>query len=222
MKKVKFLEQAGLMNKETKNVTIYIDGIEETNLTIDQTKYDDTINAKIHFGTGAISFTNPPPNNTIITADYTFGTIANGTKLMYDQSIDGNSKNIDITFIDPVHIKDGLIIYENGALDSTANLWAICPQYGAYIDDRLPITGVYKDDNGNIVPAIGGEKIIANHVVDQLLLGTAYVGVYFDIEARSIAIPPGYIIRLRINAGSATNLKAYVRMEINRERTAIK
>jgi hypothetical protein len=175
------------------------------------------------FSRGKITFDSAPANSVAITADYEYATIGGGTaKLEYDQASDGDSKTIEVSFCDPIHIKDGLVAFENGAFDSTINVYVYCPQYGVYVDDRLPATGVYSDDNGNIAPALGAEKMIAHYVVDQKLFGSVYVGMYFDVEARSTAMPPGYKVKMVIDAGSATNLKAYARLEINRERSEIK
>ena len=212
-----------LGNKEVKNVVVYFDAVEqESGYTVDLTTYDSNLNKSVSFSRGVITFDTPPATDVVITADYEYGEMGIGSQLIYDQAVDGDSKSVDISFIDPIHIKDGLVAFENGELDSTLNVYAICPQYGTYIDDRLPITGVYADDNGNYVPAIGAEKIISRYVVDQIMLGSVHVGAYFDVEARSTALPPGYKIRFSINAGSATNLKVYARLEINRERGAIK
>jgi hypothetical protein len=212
-----------LVNKEVKNVKVYLDDIEqESGYTVDLTQYDSGLNKSLSFSRGIITFDTAPEADAVITADYEYGEMGAGNQLIYDQTIDGDTKSIDVSFIDPIHIKDGLVAFENGALDSVLSVYAVCPQYGVYIDDRLPATGVYSDDNGNIQPAIGSEKIISRYVVDQILLGTVHVGTYFDVEARSTAMPPGYVIRFSINAGSATNLKVYARLEINRERGAIK
>jgi hypothetical protein len=211
-----------LANKEIKNLKVYLDGVETSAFTLDKTTYDASLNEITHFCRGVVTFDEAPSIGKVITADYEYGEIGTGAKLVYDQALDGASKIIEVCFIDPIHIKDGLIAFEGGELDSIVNVAAICPQYGTYIDDRLPATGVYGDDNGNIVPALGDDKEISRYVVDQIVLGTCHVGTYFNVEARSGAMPPGYKVRLTIDAGSATTLKLYARLEINRQRNSIK
>jgi hypothetical protein len=199
------------LHKEVKDVTIYFDGVEvdSADYTVDVTVSADQ-NKTDHFARGFVTFNTAPGSGVAITADYKWLGIGDGAaELVYDQSNDGVSKTIDITFADPTHIKDGVIYFMNGALDAKVNVYALCP-----------VNGVYKDDNKNLLVA-QAEHIVGHYVVNHRLMGDSPMGHYFDVEARSGAMPAGYIVRCIIDAGSATNLKAVFRLEINRQRTHV-
>lgn len=199
-----------LDNKEVRNVAIYVGEDEIENFSIDVSEFEDN-NKATHFSTGKITFDVAPPDGVEITADYEYATISGDSdnSLEFDFESDESPKTIDIGFCDPAHIKDGVVFYQNGELDSKMNVYVICPE-GNY----------YKNNNGGYAYA-STDTIIAHYVVEQPLLGTAEMGVYFDVEARSTAVPNNYKIRVTIDKGSATTLKGCVRLEINRQRTVI-
>ena len=194
---------------ETRGATIAIDGVpQESGVTVDISEYQDN-NGCLHYGTGKITFDVAPAIDAVITATYQWGEIGTGEQLIYIEANDDSPKTVDFNFVDPVHIKDGMIFWKNGAPDSKANLYVIIPN-GAY----------YYDKNGVLKQAIG-EVIAERYVIDFMMNGEADVGVYFDVETRSSPIPKGMIIRGVIDAGSATDFYCCVRLEINRERTVV-
>jgi hypothetical protein len=230
---------------ENKNINVYVNPpgsssssssqlspIDEDDYSVDLSQFDSVCNMAEHFSRGVLTFNEAPVDGSEIYVDYEYAEIMEGTELKYDQSVDGDSKDIIIRFCDPVHIKDGLVIFEGGTFDSTVSICAMCPQIGTYYDDRLThydIPGIgsigkyhfYKDNNGDVQLNTGANMVISEYVKDHPLFGTCHRGIPFDVEARSSAFPPGYFLKLTINAGSATNLKAIARLEINRQRTAI-
>ena len=200
-----------LDNKEIRNLTVYVDGVEETGISLDNSEYVDN-NYSSHFCRGVITFDTAPGNGLAITADYEYAQIGGDTDsdLTFDFGADGsNPKTYYLQFADPVHIKDGVCFYQSGELDSRLNVYVVCPA-GQY----------YFDNNG--APALAAaEVVLAHYVVDQPLMGDAPMGVYFDVEARSKAIPSNYKLKVTVDKGSSTTLKGCLRLEINRERTMI-
>ncbi|MFA7219108.1 MAG: hypothetical protein WC119_01090 [Synergistaceae bacterium] len=130
-------------------------------------------------------------------------------ELSFDFSVDESPKTIYVDWCDPIHIKDGVVYFSGGTMDSHIDIWMVCPQ-GQY----------YLDNNGN--PAYAHtETPIAYYVINQIMAGDAEMGIYFDVEARSTAIPNNYKLKVVINKGSATELRGCLRLEINRQRTVI-
>ena len=201
------------VHKEIRNATIRVGGVElyPEEFTIDATDPGDN-NSASYYARGFVDLVVPPGVDVDVDADYEWLDIGGGdVELVYDQpQEDPGVKTMNVTFADPIHIKDGVIFFTGGALDAKINVFAVCPAGGAYLDD-----------NGNVKIAMG-ERVISHYVVDHRLLGDAAMGHYFNVEARSGAMPPGYMIRCTVDPGSATDLKAVFRLELNRERTHVK
>jgi hypothetical protein len=199
-----------LDNPTVKEVTIKLDGVEqESGVTICDGICDG--NESTHFQCGKVTFDTAPESSVVITADYKKGSIGNDVtnRLEFEFSLNDQTQTKEIEFIDPIHIKDGVCFYKNGSLDSKMNVYLVCPA-GAY----------YYDNNGN--PGLAQSDLeIAHYVIEQPLNGSAEMGIYFDVESRSTALPVGYKIKVVVENGSGTNLEGHVRLEINRQRTII-
>lgn len=202
--------QFQLDQKETRSLTVKQDGvmIPASAYSIDATTYVDG-NSASHFSYGLLTFAAAPASGVAITADYEYATIGTGDTTVFEASAEDQTYVTWMNFCDPVHIKDGVAIFENGAIDTVLNVYVVCP------------AGYYYYDN-NVTPQYAvTDTIIHHYVVDQILLGTAHVGIYFDVEARSKALPIYYRLKVEINSGSSSTFKGFARMEINRQRTII-
>lgn len=201
-----------LPHKEVRNVVVRVDGIEVDDFSIDYTELDSIGNKAESYCRGVITPTgNPWPGGVLIDCDYDYAEIGSDSdnEMKFDFTVEDSPKSITLGYCDPIHIKDGVVFYDGGEVDSTLNVYIICPA-GNY----------YKDNNGNYAYAFT-DITIAYYVVDQMLLGSAPMGIYFDVEARSTAIPNNYKVKIVIDKGSSTTLKGCVRLEINRQRTTI-
>lgn len=198
-----------LDHKEVRSVVVYLDGTETETFTVDYSAFENN-NKAVHFSRGRITFSEAPANGVAITADYQYATIGGEEDLLiFDFSTDTSPKTIWLEHCDPVHIKDGVVFYQNGELDSKLNVYIVCPAGNYYYDN-------------NDTPAYASEDTdIMHYVFNQVLSGSAEMGVYFDVEARSKAVPKNYKVKMVIDKGSATSLKGSIRLEINRERTVI-
>jgi hypothetical protein len=199
-----------LDNKEVSNVVMYLDSTPTTAFTVDYSTFIDN-NAASHFSRGLVTFNAPPSEGVEITADYTYAVIGTSPEdnLTFTFSATGQEKIVYVHFCDPAHIKDGVTFFRNGEIDSILNAYVVCPAGGYYLDN-------------NSVPQYAfTETVLQHYVIDQILMGDAEMGVYFDVEARSRAMPVGYKLKFVISNGSAANLQGVVRLEINRERTSI-
>jgi len=199
-----------LANKEVRNVSIEVDGESVSEFSVDYSQFESG-NQVINWCQGKVTFDTAPTSGQI-TASYEYAEIAGGQEGIWDFSVDqGTTKTIDFSFCDPVHIKDGLICFQNGALDSMIDMYVVCPQ-GMY----------YSKNDGSYGIAGSGGQLIKHYVQHHRLLGDATMGIYANTETRSLAIPIGYIIRMVITKGSATDsFKGWIRLEMNRERTVI-
>jgi hypothetical protein len=226
-----------LSRPEVRGVVVLLDGVpqvENTDYTVDYSTYDDQYNAITHYCTGTVTFVAAPAAGVVVAAGYAYAVIGcDHCSLTYDFGKDSSNSSssssyssqtsdssensegnhdehiVNLTFCDPVHIKDGFIAFMNGEIDSTGNVYVVCPA-------GYP----YQDNAGNTHTA-EVDTIIEHYVNDIRLMGDVPQGQYFDVETRSDPVPPGYIIRVVINRGSSTTLKGYTRLEINRERTMI-
>ena len=199
-----------LDHQDVRNVITKFDDVtQEDGYTVDYSTYEDN-NLVTHFCVGKVTFDEAPSAGVVITADYVYATIAGADNLLtFDFSVDESPKTMVFEHCDPIHVKDGVVFYQNGETDSVMNLYIMCPN-GTY----------YYDNNGS--PKLATEDtVIMHYVVDQIMNGSAEMGIYIDVEGRSTAIPVSYYIKIVVDKGSANNLKGSVRMEINRQRTII-
>lgn len=198
--------------KEVKGVKMYLDSVQTTAFSVDYSTYING-NQASHFCRGLVTFAEPPVSGAAITADYMYATIGkenSNNTLSFDFSGSADTtKTLEVVFCDPAHIKDGVVYFQNGEMDSTLDIYLMCPA-----------GGYYRDNNGNIGYAFT-EVVLSHYVVKQIMNGTADMGIYYDVEARSTAVPPGYFVRAVVNKGSANELRGCIRLEINRERTVI-
>ena len=198
-----------LPHHKVRNVVIYHDSVDVTsqyNVSSDVI-VDGIITT---FGDGTISIDTPPAAGTVITADYEYAVIGGGAPLTWDPSsfID-SAITLNISFCDPFHIKDGVIKYAGGALDSKVDMYVVCPAGQYYYDHNMNIRYAVSDVN------------LAHYVIGSICNGTADVGVYFNTESRSSWIPSVYIVRAVVNKGSATAFSGSITLELNRQRTVI-
>jgi len=194
---------------ETRGATIYIDGTPQASgVTVDISTYEDN-NGCTHFGTGKVTFDVAPAVGEAITATYQWAEIGTASQIIYDATSDSSPKTINLEFCDPVHIKDGLVMWKNGASDSTANLYVMVPD-GQY----------YYDKNGALKQA-SGDTSVDHYVIDFMMNGDCPMGTEFDVETRSAPIPKGMQIKIVVDEGSATDFYFCARLEINRERTVV-
>lgn len=201
-----------LDHKEVRNLTAKLDGVNvaSSNVSADVSTFIDG-NKNLHWADGEITFDTAPSNASSITVDYEYAFIGDDSvnEISFDFSTDSSPKTIYVEWCDPIHIKDGVVYFSGGAMDSKIDVWMVCPQ-GKY----------YLDNNRN--PAYAFSEVpIAYYVVNQIMSGDAEAGIHFDVESRSTAIPNGYKLKAVINKGSSNILKGCLRVEINRERTVI-
>jgi hypothetical protein len=202
-----------LDNLEVRNVTVYVDAAEETNVSVDYTDISADGNEVISFSRGVITFDTAPANSAVITADYEYAGIADGTKAIWDFSADNtNPKTFNLPFCDPVHIKDGKVLYMQGDKNCKIDVYVVCPQGGYYLDN-----------NKSIKVATTGEVVIDHYVVEQTCYGDVPMGIDFIVEARSKALPNYYFVRFVVdNGGTAANFRGSITLELNRQRTSVR
>ena len=219
-----------LPKQEVRQVQILVNGsplIEGTDYSVDYTTYDSDYNEIVHFCTGTVTMTVAPADGAVIAAGYAYAAIGCGkcvfewdfSKDEPDNSSSSSSQTPEtndpdtitkeISFCDPVHIKDGTLVFSDGKLDSTADMYVVCP------------AGYYYKDNAGGLHMASEDLVVEHYVIDQRMLGWANMGITFDVESRSKPLFPGYKIRLVVKRGSATILRGYARLEINRQRTII-
>jgi hypothetical protein len=199
-----------LDNMEVRNVSAYVDGTYTSGITVDYSTYPD-YNESDHFCRGLVTFDIAPISGEVITASYEYCDIAGDADntLVFDFTTDNSPKTVDIVFCDPVHIKDGVLFYEGGALDAKVDLYVLAPG-----------PTYYQDNNGDY-RLTTEDKIVSHYVVNHRMIGSAPHGHLFNVETRSVPLPSGYKIRLVFDKGSATDLSGFVQLEINRQRTHI-
>lgn len=210
-----------LPHMEVNNVKIYLDGQELSSdeFEVDYSYYDSNYNQALHFCRGKVTFSNPPNDQVDITATYNYCQIGNGDELVFSFGLETNqTQTKTLMFCDPVHIKDGVACYLNGSIDSIVSVNLIVFEGYPYMDNNNSY--INTKTNEQYIAQEGGQTIM-NYVNNVVLLGDVPMGTYFDVEARSSAMPPIMGVVVTVKNGSAVNFKCTARLEINRQRTMI-
>lgn len=190
---------------------IRVDGniVDSEEYSVDYSQYDSDINQVLHFCRGEVTFNTPPGNGSAVEATYAYGTIGDGDSFFLDFGIADQTKTISLSFIDPVHIKSGIIYYKNGKNDSLVN---------AYIN--VPVGAYYYNNNEELQNNAGpGEIQISKYVNNIIINGDGEIN--FTGEARARSIPPFFPLTIEVNNGSSLNLEVWGRLDVHRQRTVI-
>jgi hypothetical protein len=201
---------------EARGLSVKVGGstVDPSNYTYDATEHDSDYNQTIHFSEGVITFNTPPGNGVAVTASYQYAVIGGGPKAAFDFEGSGlTEKIIDIEFCDPMHIKDGMLYWINGAPMHTFDVYVVVPPWYPW-----------RNNNGTLLINDTGADLVCQHyVVNTCMIGDCPMGTDMTVEARSMALFPGYKIRFvfRVPDTNST-LKCSARIEINRQRLFIK
>lgn len=148
--------------------------------------------------------------------------IGDGVDLRWDFSNQDNEvksddsnwriKHVDLTFIDPIYLKDGAIYFFNAQKGGYVRFAIICPQ-GQY----------YLDNNGQPGYAFTEGQPVHYFVMKHFMTGNCPMGDELNAEgAQENPIPVGYILRGIIVAPSTdSDSHGYASLEMYRKRSVL-
>lgn len=146
--------------------------------------------------------------------------IGGGTVIYWDFSTDADlidaptgykRKRIEISYIDPIYLKDGTIYYFDVLKGSYIDFYIVCPQ------------GQYYYDNNYQLRVADHDMPVRRFLMHHMLAGTNNLGDELNSEsAAENPIPPNYKIWVEITVPAADNSSyGWGELEMYRERSVI-
>jgi len=133
-------------------------------------------------------------------------------------------KVMDLTFLDPIYIKEGTIYFTNAPKGSYASMFVMVPQGGYYPNPAGTIPAVALGLTGNTMYAYAATHVYYTRYVNrQFMDGSCPMGDELNAEGCQInAMPAGWFIRCIVFTDeNETTFRGHASLELYRKRTIL-